>query len=99
MGDRLTRILVVALLLVLGVYLAQPYLDRLFYSASTPRAVEPRGSLSDIERTTIEIFERISPSVVQVVGRAGARRRCRPRARTARRSRERASSGTPPATS
>ena len=38
MGDRLAKILVVALLVVLGAYLAQPYLDRFFYSASTPRA-------------------------------------------------------------
>src|SRR5262249_49795442 len=52
-------------------YLAQPYVNRLLFSASTPRAVEPRGSLSDIERVSIEIFERVSPSVVQVVGRAG----------------------------
>jgi 2-alkenal reductase len=72
MGDRLARVLVVALLVVLGAYLAQPYLDRFFYSASSPRSVEPRGSLSEIERTTIEVFERVSPSVVQVVGRAGA---------------------------
>src|SRR5260370_27044286 len=42
------------------------------FSASTPRAVEPRGSLSEIERTSIEIFEHASQSVVQVVGRAGA---------------------------
>jgi S1-C subfamily serine protease len=71
MGDRFTRIAVVALLVVLGAYLAQPYIDRWFYSASTPRAVEPRGALADLERTTIDIFERVSPSVVQVVGRAG----------------------------
>src|SRR5437868_5936520 len=71
MGDRFTRIAVVVLLVVLGAYLAQPYVDRWFYSASTPRAVEPRGALADLERTTIAIFERVSPSVVQVVGRAG----------------------------
>jgi 2-alkenal reductase len=71
MGDRYTRIVFIALLAVLGIYFAQPYVDRMLYSASTPRAVEPRGSLAEIERTTIEIFERISPSVVQVVGRAG----------------------------
>jgi len=35
-----------------------------------PRAVEPRGSLSDLERSTIELFERVSPSVVQVVAHA-----------------------------
>src|SRR3954453_10999259 len=73
MGDRLTRIVIVALLLVVGVYLAQPYFDRLLFSASTSRTVEPRGALSDIERTSIELFERASPSVVQVVGaRSGA---------------------------
>ncbi len=71
MADRFTRIVFVVLLVVLGVYFAQPYFDRFLYSASTPRAVEPRGSLAEIERTTIEIFERVSPSVVQVVGRAG----------------------------
>ena len=73
MGDRLTRIGIVALLLVVGVYIAQPYFDRLLFSASTSRTVEPRGALADIERTSIELFERASPSVVQVVGaRAGA---------------------------
>jgi S1-C subfamily serine protease len=72
MGDRWTRILVVALLVVLGLYFAQPYVDRFFYSASTPRSIEPRGGLAEIERTSIDLFERVSPSVVQVVGRAGA---------------------------
>src|SRR5438067_7363490 len=72
MGDRLSRIVIAVLLAVLAVYFAQPYVDRWMFSASTPRAVEPRGSLSDVERTSIEIFEHASPSVVQVVGRAGA---------------------------
>ena len=72
MGDRWTRILVIALLVVLGLYFAQPYFDRFLYSASTPRSVEPRGNLAEIERTSIDLFERVSPSVVQVVGRAGA---------------------------
>jgi 2-alkenal reductase len=71
MSERLTRVLVVLFVVALGLYFAQPYFDRLFYSASTPRSVEPRGSLADIERTTIEIFERVSPSVVQVVGARG----------------------------
>jgi S1-C subfamily serine protease len=71
MGNRFSKIVIGALLVVLAIYLAQPHVDRLLYSASTPRTIEPRGSLADIERTTIEIFERASPSVVQVVGRAG----------------------------
>src|SRR5262245_35157727 len=72
MGDRLTRIVIIALLVVLGVYIAQPYVDRLLFSATTPRAVQPRGSLADLERTSIELFERDSPSVVQVVARNAA---------------------------
>jgi S1-C subfamily serine protease len=42
--------------------------------SATPvaRAVEPRGALSEAERGTIEIFERVSPSVVQVAARSGA---------------------------
>jgi S1-C subfamily serine protease len=72
MGDRLSKIVIAALLVVLAVYVAQPYVDRWLFSASTPRSVEPGGSLSDIERTSIDIFEHASPSVVQVVGRAGA---------------------------
>jgi 2-alkenal reductase len=72
MGNRLSKIVIAALLVILAVYVAQPYVDRWLFSASTPRTVEPRGRLSDIERTSIDIFEHASPSVVQVVGRAGA---------------------------
>jgi 2-alkenal reductase len=72
MSDRFTKIAFIALFVVLGVYIGQPYVDRLLFSASTPRAVEARGNLSDVERSTIELFERVSPSVVQVVARAGA---------------------------
>jgi 2-alkenal reductase len=72
MNDRFGKFAVIALLVVVGVYVGQPYVDRLLFSASTPRAVEPRGNLSDLERSTIELFERDSPSVVQVVAHAGA---------------------------
>jgi S1-C subfamily serine protease len=72
MGDRLSKVVIAALVVVLAVYFAQPYVNRWMFSASTPRAIEPRGSLSEIERTSIEIFEHASQSVVQVVGRAGA---------------------------
>ena len=70
MSQRITNLLIVALLVVLGIYIAQPQIDRWLYSASTPRTVTARGNLSDLERSTIELFERVSPSVVQVVGRA-----------------------------
>ena len=68
--DRSVRFLLLAILLVLGVMIAQPYVQQRFYSATTPRAIEPRGSLADWEKTTIEIFNRAAPSVVQVAGQA-----------------------------
>jgi S1-C subfamily serine protease len=42
------------------------------WTRSTARTVEPRGPLSDSERANIELFERVSPSVVQVAARSGA---------------------------
>ncbi len=69
--DRSARLVLLVIVVVLGVMIAQPYFRPLFYSATTPRAVEPRGSLADWEKTTIEIFNRTSPSVVHVAGRAG----------------------------
>ncbi|MEZ5785628.1 MAG: trypsin-like peptidase domain-containing protein [Xanthobacteraceae bacterium] len=68
--DKSVRYLLFAVLLVLGVMIAQPYLQQRFFSATVPRAVEPRGSLADWEKTTIDIFNRTSPSVVHVAGRA-----------------------------
>lgn len=66
------RILGVVAALVLGVsvvFLARPYIDYQLYAATSPRTIEPRGDLAEFERTTIALFERVSPSVVQVVGR------------------------------
>jgi S1-C subfamily serine protease len=71
MRDRFTRLTLGILLILLAAVVVQPYIDRIFFSG-TPRPVEPRGSLAEAERTTIEIFERVSPSVVQVVARAAA---------------------------
>src|SRR5262249_31453545 len=70
MGDRFSKIVVGALLVVVAVYLGQPYVNRLLFSASTPRAVQPRVNLAEIERSSIVIFEHASTFEVQVVGRA-----------------------------
>jgi 2-alkenal reductase len=42
------------------------------WTNSTARSVDQRGPLSDAERANIELFERVSPSVVQVVARSAA---------------------------
>jgi len=66
------RILGVIVALIVGgsaVYLARPYIDYHLYAATDPRPIEARGDLADYERATIALFEHVSPSVVQVVGR------------------------------
>ena len=64
---QLARLLIVAATVLLLFFLFQPNLRGYFFSASTPREVQPRGALAEFERTAIELFERTSPSVVQVV--------------------------------
>jgi hypothetical protein len=72
---------ILVLLAVVGLYVAAPVFNRLI-GQPTARAVEPRGELWEIERATISLFERVSPSVVQVAGRSGAAARLpRPKAR------------------
>jgi 2-alkenal reductase len=64
-----SRFLLAVAVILLAFIAARPYIDRALWSATAPRPVEPRGSLSDAEKTTIDIFNRTSPSVIQVVGR------------------------------
>jgi hypothetical protein len=69
MSGRFFRFVVIVVLLLLAAYVAEPYITRLMFAQTTPRPIEARGNLSDAERSIIALFERVSPSVVQVVGR------------------------------
>src|SRR4051794_34279503 len=69
MANRSLNILLVALLVVLGVMAAQPYIEHHLYAATAARPIETRGTLADYEQGSIAVFERVAPSVVQVVGR------------------------------
>lgn len=73
MSDRFTRIAIAVLLILVGAYVLEPYVTRLFLAAETPRPVTPRGELAETERTAIAVFERVSPSVVHVFARPGGR--------------------------
>src|SRR5918992_4372045 len=67
------RLLLLALVVLFAGYLAEPYVSRLFFAAETPRPVAPRGDLAEAERTTVELFQRVSPSVVHVFARPSRR--------------------------
>jgi 2-alkenal reductase len=61
-------LVLLALVVLIAAFVAEPYLRDFVYTAAAPRPIEPRGALSDVERTTISIFDRDSPSVVQIAG-------------------------------
>jgi S1-C subfamily serine protease len=63
--------LLLGIFVLLAILVAQPYVERQLFSAVTPRAVEARGNLADVERSTIALFDQVSPSVVQVAAKAG----------------------------
>ncbi len=74
MGDsRFFHFALIAVLALLAASVAQPYVMRLLLTDATPRPVTARGDLSESEQSIIELFERVSPSVVQVVSRHGGR--------------------------
>jgi 2-alkenal reductase len=65
-----TRVLLIAIIILAGIYLLRPTIDRLLFAETQPRAVEARGNLADFENLTIKIFQESAPSVVQVAGPA-----------------------------
>ncbi len=69
MNDRVARVLSIAAVFLLAGLLLQPYINRLIFSADTPRPVAARGDLSAFEKSSIDVFQEASPSVVQVVAR------------------------------
>jgi len=69
MNGRFSRFAVIVVLLLLAAIVAQPYVTRFMLADTTPRVVAARGDLSEAEQTIVKIFQQVSPSVVQVVGR------------------------------
>jgi 2-alkenal reductase len=69
--DRWTRVALAILAVVLAGMLAQPYVERLVFATAEPRTVAARGELADFEKSTVALFERVAPSVVQVVSLTG----------------------------
>src|SRR6195952_1258808 len=68
MPQSIFRRAIVVLIVLLAVVVGRPYLDTLLFAATSPRPIAARSDLGEAERATIGLFERVSPSVVQVVG-------------------------------
>jgi 2-alkenal reductase len=67
------RSAIFAVLVLLAASAAEPFVTRLYLSNAAPRPVTAQGRFSDTEQTIITVFEQVSPSVVQVVGRHSGR--------------------------
>ncbi|WP_092303631.1 trypsin-like peptidase domain-containing protein [Bradyrhizobium sp. Ghvi] len=61
--------MIVWLLALATVWVMQPYLSALWFSASIPRTVTPRAELAASEQATVRLFKEVSPSVVHVFAR------------------------------
>jgi 2-alkenal reductase len=72
MTPRLLRIALVWLLVLLTIWVVEPYVVDIWWAATVPRTVTPRGQLDAAEQTAIDIFRTASPSVVHVYARANA---------------------------
>ena len=70
MHRQFSRGAIIVLIVLLAVLAGRPYLDTLLFAATSPRPIAARSDLAEAERATIGLFERVSPSVVQVVGAA-----------------------------
>ncbi|MDO9428262.1 MAG: trypsin-like peptidase domain-containing protein [Methylobacterium sp.] len=75
MADRFVRIAVGAALVLLALFVAQPYVMAVLFAALTPRAITARGDLAPAEASTVALFARASPSVVHVFAQAAAQGR------------------------
>jgi hypothetical protein len=69
MTNRFLRIGAIWLLLLATAFVAEPYLVAWRFSARLPRTITPRADLTEAERTTIKLFQSVSPSVVYLFAR------------------------------
>lgn len=78
MKSRFGRYALIWILLIATVYVADEFIRSTFLVAPDPRPVTPRGSLTELEQSTIRLFENTAPSVVYIFtagngeGRGGA---------------------------
>src|ERR1700738_3338186 len=63
------RIAIFWLLVLATAFVAEPYVVAWRFSATSARTITPRADLTETERTTIKLFQSVSPSVVYVFAR------------------------------
>ena len=64
MHNKFARYTIIWLLIIATVFVADEFIRNVFLTGDKPRAVTPRGSLTDLEKSTINLFNATAPSVV-----------------------------------
>jgi len=65
-GERFWRYMLIWALLIGTVWVGDRFVRAIWLTGDEPRAVTPRGSLTDAERSTIDLFNATAPSVVYI---------------------------------
>jgi 2-alkenal reductase len=65
--EKIKKWILIWLMILTTIWVADQFIRTLVLTASKPRTVSARGSLSDTENHTIELFEEVSSSVVYIV--------------------------------
>jgi 2-alkenal reductase len=63
MMNRFLGFAIFWLLVLATAFVAEPYMVAWRFSATSPRTITPRADLTEAERTTIKLFQSVSPSV------------------------------------
>jgi hypothetical protein len=69
MMNRFLGIAIFWLFVLATAFVVEPYLVAWRFSATSPRTITPRADLTEAERTTIKLFQSVSPPVVYVFAR------------------------------
>ncbi len=67
MPNNFPRLIVIWILIITSLWLGERFVRSVFLTASEPRSVTPRGSLTEMENHTVELFKTLAPSVVYIV--------------------------------
>ena len=66
MHNKFARYTIIWLLIIATVFVADEFIRNVFLTGDKPRAVTPRGSLTNLEKSTINLFNATAPSVVYI---------------------------------
>ena len=66
------RLAIIWILVLATAWVAEPYVIAVWTSATTPRAITPRGKLTEDEQTAIAVFKAASPSVVHIYAQSSS---------------------------